>query len=271
MERLRDRYRSAGETPPLPLDEALAVWTKDLGEAAKHLRPFVADTADLLYEAWRRDERILCEGAQGTFLDVDLGTYPFVTSSTTVAAGAATGLGLPPSALRKVVGVCKAYTTRVGEGPFPTELSGDEGEALRKRGGEFGATTGRPRRVGWCDLAMLRQAVRINGVTSLFLTKLDILSDMPNLRIATGYRRGDATLDRPPSDAVDLAGCEPIYEEHPGWTGSLRSVRRFGDLPIEARRYVLRIEDGAGCAIAAISVGSPRTAVVPVPPASRRE
>lgn len=268
-ERIAERYRCAGEELPEPLDRALPEWRRTLEIAADRLRPFVADTVELLQGALRRDERILCEGAQGTFLDLDLGTYPYVTSSTTVAAGASTGLGLPPAALKRVVGVCKAYTTRVGEGPFPTELHGEPAEALRKLGGEYGATTGRPRRVGWLDLAMLRQAVRVNGVTGVFLTKLDILSGMPGIRLAVGYRRNGNAADLPPGDAVELAGCEPIYEEMSGWEGSLRSVRRFADLPEAAQAYVRRIEEAAGCRVQAVSVGSPRTAVVPVPPSPK--
>ena len=269
-DRIRERFRCAGTALPQPLEAALPEWRQSLQVAGERLAPFVTDTVDLLHRAWRRDERILCEGAQGTFLDLDLGTYPFVTSSSTVTAGASTGLGLPPSALKKVVGVCKAYTTRVGEGPFPTELHGDAGESLRQQGSEFGATTGRPRRVGWLDLVMLRQAVRVNGVTGIFLTKLDILSDLPVLRIVDRYRRAGRELELPPNSAAGLAECEPVYEEVPGWTGSLRSVRRFGDLPAEARRYVQRIEEAVDCPIQGLSVGSPRTAVVPMPPPTRR-
>lgn len=268
--RIVERFRCSGVPLPSPMDEALPAWIRDLEVAAQIIRPFVADGTDLLHRALRAGERILCEGAQGTFLDLDLGTYPFVTSSTTTSAGAATGLGLPPAELRRVVGVCKAYTTRVGEGPFPTELEGDAGEELRQLGGEFGATTGRPRRVGWLDLAQLRQAIRINGVTSLTLTKLDVLSGQATIPLGVAYRDGDLTRSVPPLDAEALKRCRPIYEEMPGWAGSLRSVRRYPDLPPEARRYVERIESEVGARVQAISVGSSRTAIVPVPAPLRR-
>jgi len=269
-ERVAERFRSAGVPLPEPLEPALDSWTRELETAAKKLRPFVDDTVQLLHDALRKGERILCEGAQGTFLDLDMGTYPYVTSSTTTSAGAATGLGLPPSVLRKVVGVCKAYTTRVGEGPFPTEMVGEDGSDLRRRGGEFGATTGRPRRVGWLDLALLRQAVRLNGVTGVFLTKLDILSDIPEIKVGTGYRLEGQEIDFPPADATLLARCDPVYAALPGWSGSLKSIRRFADLPEAARRYIRFVEESAGCRVQAVSVGSPRTAVVPVPSPSSR-
>jgi adenylosuccinate synthase len=267
IERLAVRYRSAGQDPPRPLEVALAEWTERQGELARRLRPCVADTVELLHGALARGERILCEGAQGTFLDLDLGTYPYVTSSSTTAGGAATGLGLPPSALRRVVGVCKAYATRVGEGPFPTELTGPEGNSLRDKGAEFGATTGRPRRVGWLDLAQLRQAVRINGVTALCLTKLDILSGMSPLRLGRGYRTPEGARAIPPSDTDALALCRPEYDEVAGWSEPLSHIRRFSDLPGPARDYVRRIETEVGCRVQLVSVGSSRSAVVPVPSA----
>ncbi len=269
-ERLDRLYRAAGQTPPMPIFEAVRDWSAAYSAAAERLRPFVADTAQMLLEALSRGERILCEGAQGAFLDIDLGTYPYVTSSTTTSAGAATGLGLPPAALRKVVGICKAYTTRVGEGPFPTELSGEEGAVLRQQGAEYGATTGRPRRVGWLDLAQLRQAVRFNGVTGLYLTKLDILSGLPRVRFCVAYEGPDGLLEVPPADGSRLATCTPLYEEQDGWQESIRSVRRWVDLPGTVRRYVSRIEEIVGCPILGLSVGSPRTALVPVPSARRR-
>jgi len=268
--RLEGRYRAAGQDPPEPLGLAIEGWTRACAEAAEVMRPFVTDTVDLLHRALQAGQRILCEGAQGTFLDLDLGTYPYVTSSSTIAAGAATGLGLPPSALRTVVGVCKAYTTRVGEGPFPTELAGEEAESLRARGGEYGATTGRPRRVGWLDLVQLRQAVRINGITGIFLTKMDVLTGIAKIRVATAYVTPDGAADRPPPDAPRLALCRPEYEDLPGWEESLRSTRRWIDLPEAVQAYVRRIEEVAGCRVQAISVGSPRTAVVPVPAPDRR-
>lgn len=269
-DRLDRLYRAAGQIPPQPINEAVREWAATYAGAADRLRPFVADTVDMLLSAFGRDERILCEGAQGTFLDLDLGTYPFVTSSSTGSAGAATGLGLPPASLRKVVGICKGYSTRVGEGPFPAELLGEEAEALRHQGGEYGATTGRPRRVGWLDLAQLRQAVRINGVTGLYLTKLDILSGLPRVKACVAYEGPAGRLDLPPPDGPRLAACRPIYEEFEGWPESLRSVRRWSDLPATVRTYVARIEEIIGCSIQGLSVGAPRTALVPVPSARRR-
>ncbi len=262
--RLERRFSAAGRKPPEPLGPAVESWASACAGIADRLRPFVTDTVDLLQNAWRRGERILCEGAQGTFLDVDLGTYPYVTSSTTTAGGAATGLGLPPSALKTVVGICKAYTTRVGEGPFPTEMTGEDGEELRKQGAEYGATTGRPRRVGWLDLVQVRQAVRLNGVTSIFLTKIDILSGTPTLRLCTRYRTQDGALSVPPADAGRLSLCQPEYVEMPGWTEPLREVRKLSDLPAEARAYIARIEEETDCRVGGVSVGSARNAVARV-------
>ncbi len=257
---LEMRFRGAGREPVEPLDQAVQEWMATYQKIAERLRPFVADTVDLLQNAWRKGERILCEGAQGTFLDVDLGTYPFVTSSTTTAGGAATGLGLPPSALKTVIGICKAYTTRVGEGPFPTELLENEGEALRQTGNEYGATTGRPRRVGWLDLVQVRHAVRLNGVTSLYLTKIDILSGMNPLRLCTRYQTSNGPLETPPVDAERLACCRPEYVEMPGWSEPLKGARKMADLPAEARAYIERIQDVVGCRVQGVSVGSARSA-----------
>ena len=220
-ETLRRRFRGAETPPPQPIDDALREWNETYQGIADRLRPLVADTVGLLHDALARGERILAEGAQGTFLDVDLGTYPYVTSSTTTAGGACSGLGLPPTSIRKVVGICKTYATRVGEGPFPTELHDGDAEALRDRGGEFGATTGRPRRVGWCDLAQLRHAVRINGVNSLVLTKLDVLTGEPRIRFGVGYRQSSdpsRTYRYPFADVDAYRSCSPVYDEMPGWT-----------------------------------------------------
>lgn len=258
-------FRGAGESPPQSLNDAVDEWYGLYQGLAHRLRPLLADTVGLLLDALDRGEKILCEGAQGTFLDVDLGTYPYVTSSNTTAGGAATGLGLPPAALKKVAGVCKAYATRVGEGPFPTELLGEDGALLREKGKEFGATTGRPRRVGWLDLVQLRQAVRVNGVTEILLTKLDILSGYPSIRIATSYEEGGGTLLAPPIDSERLARATPVYETLQGWGESIGSVRRFADLPENARRYVHRVEELAGVRIRLVSVGSSRNAILSVP------
>lgn len=267
-ERLDRLFRGAGKTPPTPILEARDRWIEEYGALADRVRPLVVDTVDLLNSALERREKILCEGAQGTFLDVDLGTYPFVTSSSTAAGGAATGLGLPPAALKTVIGVCKAYATRVGEGPFPTELPPGEADALREKGAEFGATTGRPRRVGWCDLVQLRHSVRVNGLTSVILTKLDILSGMRRIDLANAYESNRGTLTVPPVDSQELAGVRPRYESHTGWDEPIDAIRRFDRLPTAAQAYVRRIEEAAGCPVRVVSVGPARAAVLRVPPRS---
>jgi len=266
---LATAFRGAGIEPPQPIDAAVSEWLSTFTGLAHRIRPFVADTVEMLLDALDRGDKILCEGAQGTFLDVDLGTYPFVTSSTTTSSGAAFGLGLPASSLRKVVGICKAYATRVGEGPFPTELSGAAAEHLREKGGEFGATTGRPRRVGWLDLPQLRHAVRINGMTSLVFTKLDVLSGEAKIPICTRYEGAGGNRSCPPQDSQAWASLEPFYEEMPGWEEDISKVRRFADLPSTARRYVERVQDEVGCRIQTVSVGSSRKAVFSVPAATR--
>jgi adenylosuccinate synthase len=266
--RLRERFAARGVEIPVPLDRALPEWIETYGEVAAQLRPYAADTVDLLQEAHRRGERILCEGAQGALLDLDLGTYPYVTSSTTTAGGAITGLGLPPTAIRRVIGVSKAYATRVGQGPFPTELSGVEADRLREAGGEYGATTGRPRRVGWCDLPLLRKAVRLNGVTSLILTKLDVLSGWDRLRLCVSYEAGERGL-HPAHDADRLTACRPVYEDLPGWGVWKGRPRGFAGLPSEAQSYVRRLEAGAGCPIQMVSIGPARPDAVRVPAGAR--
>lgn len=225
---------------------------------AERLRPHVTDTTKLLFDASRTRQRILFEGAQGTHLDVDHGTYPFVTSSNCVAGGACTGAGVGPTLIDAVLGISKAYTTRVGEGPFPTELNDDQGEALRKAGGEFGATTGRPRRCGWLDMVVLRHAVRVNGLTSIALTKLDVLSGLDELRICTGYRLGEEFFDTVPARRGALADVSPVYELLPGWKEDLTGVRRWDDLPTTARAYVRRVEQLAGVPVSLVSVGPGR-------------
>jgi adenylosuccinate synthase len=169
-----------------------------------------------------------------------------------------------------VIGVCKAYATRVGEGPFPSELFGEEAESLRRQGGEYGATTGRPRRVGWLDLPQLRRAVQVSGITGLYLTKLDVLSGLPTIRTCVAYDSPDGRLQVPPPDGDRLAACSPVFEEHEGWEQGLRSVRRWGDLSPAVQAFAARVEAAAGCPIVGLSVGSPRTAMVPAPPLRRR-
>ncbi len=232
------------------LDETLAL--------AERLRPMMADVPRMLFEAGRRGENLLFEGAQGTLLDVDHGTYPFVTSSNCVAGAAAAGSGVGPQALHYVLGITKAYTTRVGGGPFPTELYDEVGKHLASRGNEFGATTGRARRCGWFDGAALKRSIQINGVSGLCVTKLDVLDGVETLQIGVGYRVDGKTLDILPAGADALTGCEPIYEEIPGWTESTVGIKRFEDLPKNARDYLKRIEATCEVPIDLISTGPDR-------------
>jgi adenylosuccinate synthase len=198
------------------------------------------------------------EGAQGTLLDIDHGTYPFVTSSNATAGGAATGTGVGPRAIGTVLGVAKAYTTRVGAGPLPSELVGEMGERLRETGQEYGASTGRPRRCGWFDAVVVRYAARVNGLDALAITKLDVLDGIDPLQICTGYRCGKDVFTEMPSDIAQLASCEPIYEAVPGWTKPTRGITRYADLPIEAQRYVAKLEETSGVCAAIVSTGSER-------------
>jgi adenylosuccinate synthase len=232
------------------LDELLAI--------ADSIRPMVKDVPRLLFEAQRAQKKLLFEGAQGTLLDVDHGTYPYVTSSNCVAGAAAAGSGVGPQALQYILGITKAYTTRVGSGPFPTELDDDIGRQIAVRGNEVGATTGRPRRCGWFDAAALRRSIQINGVSGLCVTKLDVLDGMETLQIGVGYRFGGKQRDILPVGAEELAECEPIYEEIPGWSQSTLGVRDLSDLPDAARRYLQRIEEVCQVPIDLISTGAER-------------
>ena len=225
---------------------------------AERLTSHIVDGSVLLNEAIRKRKPILFEGAQGTHLDVDFGTYPYVTSSSSAAGGACTGTGVGPTAIDGVLGVVKAYTTRVGSGPFPTELADAVGAGLQERGREFGATTGRARRCGWFDGVVLRTAVRVNGLGSLAVTKLDVLDGLAELQICTGYRHGGKTYREMPSDLDVLTGCEPIYERVAGWSDATTGVTRYAKLPAKAKRYLARIEELAGCRIDMISTGSKR-------------
>ncbi len=232
------------------LDQTLAL--------AERFRPMVGDVPRLLFEAGERGENLLFEGAQGTLLDVDHGTYPYVTSSNCVAGAAAAGSGVGPQALHYVLGITKAYTTRVGGGPFPTELYDDIGKHLASRGNEFGSTTGRARRCGWFDAAALKRSIQINGVSGLCVTKLDVLDGVETLQVGVGYRVGKETLDILPSGADALAECEAIYEEIPGWTESTVGIKRHQDLPRNARNYLKRIEETCRVPIDLISTGPDR-------------
>jgi len=228
------------------------------GRYRDRLRGYVADTGLLLDREIRAGKRVLFEGAQGTLLDVDHGTYPYVTSSSTVTGGACSGSGVGPQHIQQIIGISKAYTTRVGSGPFPTEIDGPEGETLRREGAEFGATTGRSRRCGWFDAVGVRHAVRTNGLTGLALTKLDVLSRFEKIPICTGYRyEGKLISDFPASSKV-MQGAEPVYEQMSGWDAPLDKVSRFSDLPANAQKYVRRIEEIIRTEIILVSVGPGR-------------
>ncbi|MDT5258023.1 MAG: adenylosuccinate synthase, partial [Mycobacterium sp.] len=203
-------------------------------------------------------ETVLLEGSQGTLLDVDHGTYPYVTSSNPTAGGAAVGSGIGPTRIGRVIGILKAYTTRVGAGPFPTELHDQYGDFLRKTGGEVGVTTGRARRCGWFDAVIARYATRVNGITDFFLTKLDVLSSLETVPVCVGYRIDGARTHDMPMTQSDLARAEPIYEELPGWWEDISEAREFNDLPAKARDYVLRLEELAGAQVSCIGVGPGR-------------
>jgi len=230
--------------------------------AAEGLRPFVTDTALLLDRCLSLGKKLLLEGAQGTMLDVEHGTYPFVTSSHATSGGAAVGTGLPPHRLGTVVGIMKAYTTRVGGGPFPTELPGETGQLLRQRGGEFGASTGRPRRCGWLDLAQMRYSCRINGFHSLLLTKLDVLDALPEISVCTEYRLDGQRLESCPESVEDLARVEPVYEAMPGWLSRTAGLTEYGQLPAAARNYIEYIEKFLGVEISMISTGPERAETI---------
>ncbi len=257
LERL---YGSEGFQP-----EQVIAW---LRPHAERLRPFLTDTSLVLAELASQGRHILFEGAQGTMLDIDHGTYPFVTSSSPTAGGACIGAGVGPTAIGRVLGVCKAYLTRVGEGLFPTELQGPECESLRDRGREFGTTTGRARRCGWIDLVMLRYAGRVNGMSGLIITKLDVLDALPAIKLCTAYRCNGSTLEELPGSQRLLQASEPVYEELEGWQQDISGVRRYDDLPAAARRYVERVSEIAGLPVVAISVGPDRDQTIETKPGS---
>jgi adenylosuccinate synthase len=232
---------------------------------AERLEPHVTDTSLLLWEGLQAGKQVLFEGAQGTLLDVDHGTYPFVTSSNPTAGGALVGSGIGPKAIDEIVGVAKAYISRVGTGPFPTELHDEIGDKMIELGGEYGTVTGRRRRCGWLDLVALRYAVRINTFTRLFLTKLDILSAFDTIRVAVAYRYQGETFTEFPRQQRVLYECEPVYEDLPGWKTDISDARSFGDLPPEARAYVEYIQENAGVPIGWVSVGPERSQMIEIP------
>ena len=265
LEETAPQIRHLGGTPP----DVEAMTDQYLG-FGERLRPHIHDATRVLSEEMKRGQHVLFEGAQGALLDIDHGTYRYVTSSTTLAAGACVSCGVGPTAISSVIGIAKAYTTRVGAGPFPTELTGELGEQLRQAGAEFGATTGRPRRCGWLDIAALRLAVRLNGIAGIALTKLDVLAGQRKIKVCVGYKLPalaggsgvSETLDELPLDPEDIARAVPIYEELDGWDAELRNVREVEDLPPGAKRYVRRIETLLGIDCCLISVGPGRAETI---------
>ncbi|SMB90172.1 Adenylosuccinate synthetase [Thermanaeromonas toyohensis ToBE] len=245
---------------PYSLEEILEEY---LGYAER-LRPLVADTGRLINQALREGKKVLFEGAQGTLLDLDQGTYPYVTSSYPVAGGACIGAGVGPKAIDAVIGVVKAYTTRVGEGPFPSEAKDNASEYLRRRGAEYGTTTGRPRRCGWLDTVILRHAVEVNGLTGIALTKLDVLTGLDVVRICTGYQYGGEVLYDFPASLKVLQKCEPIYEELPGWQEDITQAHTLEELPPACRAYIRRVEELVGVPIKLIAVGPRRDQTIAV-------
>jgi adenylosuccinate synthase len=238
----------------LEIDEIL----KEYLEYAEMLRPYVTDTSLLLNQALERGENILLEGSQGTLLDVDHGTYPFVTSSNPTAGGASTGSGIGPTKISRVIGIVKAYTTRVGSGPFPTELFDEDGEKLRSIGGEVGVTTGRARRCGWYDAPIARYAVRINGLTDFFLTKLDVLTGWEKIPVCVAYEIDGRRVEELPASQSDFHHAKPIYEYLPGWSEDISKARKLSDLPIDAQGYIKFLEKISGSPISAVGVGPGR-------------
>jgi adenylosuccinate synthase len=234
----------------------------ELVAAAERVEPLLCDVSVLLREHMKRGQNVMFEGAQGALLDVDVGTYPFVTSSNTIAGEAAVGTGLGPRDIHAVLGIVKAYTTRVGAGPFPTELFDQTGEHIARVGHEFGAVTGRPRRCGWFDAVALRRAVLHNSISSLGVTKLDVLDGLDTLRICTGYRVDGVIRDEPPLLPHRFADCEPIYEEHPGWSEPTHGIVDFAKLPSNARKYLARMEELAAVPIDIVSTGPDRAQTI---------
>ena len=240
---------------PVKFDDVFA----EIKTFVERVRPMVADVSRILYEKGQKNEKILFEGAQGTLLDIDHGTYPFVTSSNCVAGAASPGAGVPPQMLNYVLGIVKAYTTRVGSGPFPTELFDDVGQGLGERGQEFGATTGRARRCGWFDAAALKRSIQVNGITGMCITKLDVMDGIDEIKIGVGYELADGTkTDILPFGADAVENCKPIYETLPGWSDSSFGVQEYDKLPVNAKAYLTRIAEICGAPIAMVSTGPDR-------------
>ncbi len=251
-------FRSIDSSDELSEDQVF----EELRDGGRCLAPFITDTFELIHRELEAGSKILAEGAQGTLLDVDLGSYQYVTSSSTTAGGACTGLGIPPSEIEHTLGAFKAYQTRVGAGPFPSELEGKEHDQLRGWGNEFGTTTGRPRRCGWFDAVLARYCVRINGLTSLAITKLDVLDELPAIKVCVAYDIDGHRSQTVPASPRELARVKPIYEELPGWESSTCEVREYEGLPSAARSYVDRLAELTGRPVAMISVGGSRERVI---------
>ena len=243
----------------IDLDAVIQEYT----EYGKRLLPYLADVSVLTYEADKAGKTILFEGAQATLLDIDFGTYPYVTSSHPLSAGVCVGTGVGPRMISNIIGVAKAYTTRVGKGPFPTELNDEIGEKIRNVGGEFGTTTGRPRRTGWFDAVIVRHSVRVNGLDGLAINKLDTLSGLGTLKICTAYKMADGTITRNlPPTLEELAGCTPIYEEAEGFDEDISGCKSFEELPESCKRYIARLEELCDCRIAMIGIGPDRSQIL---------
>ena len=231
---------------------------------AEKISPFVCDTVDLMAKAIEDNKKILFEGAQGALLDVDFGTYPYTTSSNASAGGVSPGIGVSPKQIHEIIGITKAYSTRVGSGPFPTEIDGEQGEHIRKKGGEFGSTTGRPRRCGWFDAVAIRHSVRISGVDSLIMTKMDVLDDQETIRICTGYKSNKKVYHNFPADLDVLENCEPVYEEVSGWMEDTSKVRDVKSLPGKAMDYIRKVEEIIGLKVKMVSVGPERLQIISI-------
>lgn len=238
----------------LNFDEIL----KEYLEFGKKLKPFIQDTSVRVYDDIKADKTVLFEGAQGMLLDIDYGTYPYVTSSNTTAGGVANGVGIGPNMITNAVGITKAYTTRVGKGPFPTELMNETGDWIREKGHEFGVTTGRARRCGWLDLVIVKTACRVSGLTSLAITKIDTLAGLEKIKVCVGYKFDGKVIDYFPASLEDLAKCEPVYEEFDGWGDEVADARSYDELPENAKKYLKRIEEFTGTDISIVSVGPKR-------------
>jgi adenylosuccinate synthase len=261
VERAECKLRALGSEERIDADALFG----ELSSYAPRLQTMTCDVGAVLHAALKRGERVLLEGAQGSMLDVDHGTYPFVTSSNTTSGMAATGVGLGPTAIDAVLGVVKAYTTRVGSGPLPTELPEEEAARLRELGAEYGATTGRPRRTGWFDAPVVRYAARLNGLTGLAVSKLDVLDELEEVKLAVKYRLNGEPMDEIPADLTELGQVEPEYETMPGWQSSCADARHLEDLPDGARAYLNRIEELTGLSVRYVSVGTRRAQIIEVP------